>query len=197
MNDDNVSPGSAATSVPLDSITRMRALAHPLRMTLLAELRITSPATVGRLAVIVGESAGTVSYHLKALAAGGFIEPAVNASGDRRETWWRASHEFTGLSAAEPETSPEFRETTNQLRHQSFDILAAELHRAVERERELPEEWVKASGSSDVAAFLTAEELAAAAAELEAVLSKWHARSDRTRAEAQAVYLIAHAIRRP
>lgn len=197
MNDDNAAAASASTSIPLDSIKRMRALAHPLRMKLLAELRVTSPATVGMLAVVVGESAGTVSYHLKALAASGFIELADSASGDRRETWWSASHEFTELGAAAPETSPEFKEANNQLRHQSFDILAAELHKAVEREQELPEEWVKAAGSSDVAAFLTSRELAAAAGELEAVLSKWHARSDRTRADAQAVYLIAHAFRRP
>ncbi|MGV8852170.1 MAG: winged helix-turn-helix domain-containing protein [Rhodoglobus sp.] len=187
----------ASNSISLDSIKRMRALAHPLRMKLLAALRVTSPATVGMLASEMGESAGTVSYHLKALASSGFIELAESASGDRRETWWSASHGFTELGSAGPESSPEFREANNQLRHQSFDILAAELHRAVEHERELPEEWVAAAGSSDVATFLTSSELAAAANELEAVLSKWHARSNRTRADAHAVYLIAHAFRRP
>ncbi|WP_341953864.1 helix-turn-helix domain-containing protein [Salinibacterium sp. TMP30] len=188
---------SAASSILLDSIKRMRALAHPLRMKLLAELRITSPATVGMLAGEVGESAGTVSYHLKALASSGFIELVDNTSGDRRETWWRASHEFTELGAVEPGASPEFREANNQLRHQSIDILATEMHRAVERERELPAEWEGAAGASDVTAFLTATELATATAELEAVLSKWHECSDRTRADAQGVYLIAQAFRRP
>src|SRR5664279_5151118 len=194
MTENHAASGS---SIPLDSIKRMRALAHPLRMRLLSELRITSPATVGMLAADVGESAGTVSYHLKALASGGFIELAESASVDRRETWWCASHEFTELGASASEASPEIREANNQLRHQSIDILAAELHRAVERERELPTEWVEAAGSSDIATFLRANELAEATAELDAVLSKWHTRSDRSRADAQAVYLITHAIRRP
>lgn len=187
----------ATNSIPLNSIKRMRALAHPLRMKLLGELRVTSPATVGMLAADVGESAGTVSYHLKALASGGFIERAESASSDRRETWWRASHEFTELGSAAPESSPEYLEANNQLRHQSIDMLADELHRAVERERELPTGWVEAAGSSDVVTFLSATELAAARSEIETVLSKWHARSDRSRAEAKAVYLITHAIRRP
>lgn len=175
----------------------MRALAHPLRMKLLGELRVTSPATVGMLAAHVGESAGSVSYHLKALAAGGFIEPAESASGDRRETWWKASHEFTEFSAVKDEASSEYREANNQLRHQSIDIVADELHRAVERDRELSREWVEAASSSDIVAFLTASELAEAAAELTAILSKWHERSDRSRADAEAVYLISRAIKRP
>lgn len=187
----------AARSIQLDSIQRMRALAHPLRMKLLAELRVSSPATVGMLAGEVGESAGTVSYHLKALAASGFIEPADRATNDRRETWWQASHEFTELGAAAPEASAEFTETNNQLRHQSVDVLATELHRSIERERELPAEWVQAAGSSDIATFLTAKELAEATAELEAVLSKWHTRSQRNRPDAEAVYLITHTLRRP
>src|SRR5680860_809037 len=102
---------SAPSSIPLDSIKRMRALAHPLRMKLLGELRVTSPATVGMLAAHVGESAGSVSYHLKALAAGGFIEPTESsASRDRRETWWQASHEFTEFSAVKEEASSEYHE---------------------------------------------------------------------------------------
>ena len=50
---------------------------------------------------------------------------------------------------------------------------------------------------SDTVAFLTAAELAEASAELEAVLAKWHAQSNRDRDGAAAVQLIVHAVRRP
>ncbi|MEV8254471.1 helix-turn-helix domain-containing protein [Rhodoglobus sp. NPDC076762] len=188
---------SEVTSIPLDSMKRMRALAHPLRMKLLAELRVTSPATVGALATQFGESAGSVSYHLKALAAGGFIERAAGVSEDRRETWWQARHDFTEFAGDSATATPEFRESNNQLRHQAVDVLAGELHTAIERERELTAEWVSAGGSSDIVTFLSPAELSEARDELMAVLSKWHSRSDRARTEARAAYLIGHAIVKP
>ncbi|MEH6781126.1 MAG: helix-turn-helix domain-containing protein [Rhodoglobus sp.] len=195
MTAEDASP--QASSIPLDSITRMRALAHPLRMKLLGELRVTSPATVGMLAAQFGESAGSVSYHLKALASGGFIERAEGESDDRRETWWRASHEFTEFSHASSEATPEYRDANNQLRHQAIDVMSGELHLAIEREHELSADWIDAVGFTDMVAFLSSSELAEARQEIDAVLTKWRARSDRERPEAEPVYLISHAVRRP
>ncbi|MER7465491.1 winged helix-turn-helix domain-containing protein [Streptomyces sp. NPDC097981] len=74
----------------------LRGLAHPLRMRLLAALRMSGPATASQLAEKLGESSGATSYHLRQLAAYGFVEDAPER-GKGRERWWRAAHDVTGF----------------------------------------------------------------------------------------------------
>lgn len=80
----------------------LRGLAHPLRLQLLGRLRSDGPSTATRLAAALGESSGATSYHLRQLAAHGFIvpddDPARPTSG--RERWWRASARYTDLPRA-------------------------------------------------------------------------------------------------
>lgn len=67
----------------------LRGLAHPLRLELLNTLRRQGPATASMLAERLGESSGATSYHLRQLAAHGFVEDAPE-HGKGRERWWRA-----------------------------------------------------------------------------------------------------------
>lgn len=183
-------------SIDLTSAKQMRALAHPLRMRVLGELRINGPRTAGGLSEIFDEAPGTLSYHLGKLAEFGFIEEVPELAADRRERWWRAAHEFTNI-ATDPDASTEERQAITVVRHQIIDTYSATLHRALDVEASLPREWEQPSGSSDIAAFLTAEEFAEAGDELQAVLQKWHDRSDKNRDGAEAVQLMAHAVRMP
>ncbi|MEU6145170.1 helix-turn-helix domain-containing protein [Streptomyces sp. NPDC047081] len=68
----------------------LRGLAHPLRMELLNALRRHGPATASMLAERLGESSGATSYHLRQLAAHGFIKDAPE-QGKGRERWWQAA----------------------------------------------------------------------------------------------------------
>jgi DNA-binding transcriptional ArsR family regulator len=183
-------------AISLTSAKQMRALAHPLRMRVLGELRINGPRTVGGLCDVFDEAPGNLSYHLGKLAEFGFIEEAPELSTDRRERWWRAAHEFTTI-ATTPDASADEKLAMTVVRHQIIDGYAASLHQAVEAEASLPPEWSKPSGSADVAAFLTPEQFAEASNELEAVLEKWHARSNQSAKGAAAVHLITHAVRMP
>jgi len=72
----------------------LRGLAHPLRMRLLSTLRHDGPATASQLAEKLGESSGATSYHLRQLAAHGFVEDDPER-GKGRERWWRAAKEGT------------------------------------------------------------------------------------------------------
>ncbi|MER7827763.1 MULTISPECIES: transcriptional regulator [unclassified Streptomyces] len=74
----------------------LRGLAHPLRMRMLTALRHEGPATASQLAERFGESSGSTSYHLRQLAAHGFVEDAPG-HGKGRERWWQAAHEGTSL----------------------------------------------------------------------------------------------------
>jgi hypothetical protein len=72
----------------------LRGLAHPLRIRLRTELIEHGPATATQLAARIGESSGATSYHLRQLAAFGFVvdEPG---RGNGRERYWRAAHRST------------------------------------------------------------------------------------------------------
>jgi len=65
----------------------MWALAHPLRFRILELLR-EGPSTASRLARRLGESRGSMSYHLRYLARAGTVED-MPAEGTGRERWWR------------------------------------------------------------------------------------------------------------
>jgi predicted ArsR family transcriptional regulator len=88
-----VAEGSA---IELDPV-RLRGLAHPLRVRLLSLLREDGPSTATRLANQLGLSSGATSYHLRQLAAYGFVELDADR-GVGRERWWRARHATTMLT---------------------------------------------------------------------------------------------------
>lgn len=66
----------------------LKAFAHPLRMSLYSELTRRGSATASQLGRALGESSGQTSYHLRQLAAHGFVEDDPSHSGGR-ERWWR------------------------------------------------------------------------------------------------------------
>lgn len=73
----------------LSDPSALKALAHPLRQKILRLLR-AGPATSTSLAEALGENTGSTSYHLRQLAAHGFVED-VPGRGTGRERWWQAS----------------------------------------------------------------------------------------------------------
>ncbi|MBF0673277.1 MAG: helix-turn-helix domain-containing protein [Salinibacterium sp.] len=183
--------------VALTSAKQMRALAHPLRMRLLGELRVEGPLTVGRLCEIVDEAPGNVSYHMGKLAEFGFVEEAPELATDRRERWWRAAHDFTRVVPPAEDAADEEVQASLVMRHQVIDSYAATLHAALDASARQPREWAEAAGTSDTVVHLTAEQLAEVSAELHDVLRRWEERSDRTRDGAHPVQLIVSAVRRP
>jgi DNA-binding transcriptional ArsR family regulator len=66
----------------------IRALAHPLRLDLLALLAAGGLATAAHCGRILGASQASCSFHLRQLAKYGFVEDA-GAGPDRRERRWR------------------------------------------------------------------------------------------------------------
>lgn len=70
----------------------LKALGHPLRQQILRRLHRDGPATATALAAALGENTGATSYHLRRLAAHGFVED-VPERAKGRERWWRARHQ--------------------------------------------------------------------------------------------------------
>ncbi|WP_431678418.1 winged helix-turn-helix domain-containing protein [Kitasatospora sp. KL5] len=87
----------------------LRALAHPLRVRILDALAADGPATSARLSERLGESTGTISWHLRLLAEHGFIEEDADR-GTRRERWWRRVRSRNVLSTTDFADDPEARD---------------------------------------------------------------------------------------
>jgi len=166
----------------------LRALANPLRLRVLGELRTNGPLTVGRLSDTFDEAPGSISYHLGVLVEFGYVEEVPELAADRRERWWRAVHETTRLASDA---------TSAGVRHQIIDIYASSLHRVIEAEPATEEEWRSAATSSDVIAHLTPHQLAQASAELDALLEKWAETGREATTDSRPVQLIGHAFLRP
>jgi len=78
----------------------LRGLAHPLRVRLLGLLRSDGPSTATRLGERLGQSSGATSYHLRQLAAYGFVAEDHERTGSGRERWWKATARYTDLPRA-------------------------------------------------------------------------------------------------
>ncbi|MEV0440101.1 helix-turn-helix domain-containing protein [Streptomyces spectabilis] len=133
----------------------LRGLAHPLRMRLLASLRLDGPATASQLAARLGESSGATSYHLRQLAEYGFAEDDPER-GKGRERWWRAVHQGTYLDDdLRTDSTPEVRGALNAYLHEWATYHAQELSTWLGTEGDWSKDWVESSDMSDFTLRLT------------------------------------------
>ncbi|MFF3786486.1 winged helix-turn-helix domain-containing protein [Streptomyces sp. NPDC001933] len=134
-------PAEAENIHKVDART-LRGLAHPLRLRLLAALREYGPATASGLADRLGESSGATSYHLRQLAAYGFVEDDPER-GKGRERWWRAAHRGTvfdsGRFLSHPD--PEVRGAVDVVLHEIATTHSQELNTWIGTMREWPDAW--------------------------------------------------------
>ncbi|MEW1722375.1 helix-turn-helix domain-containing protein [Streptomyces sp. NPDC093109] len=134
----------------------LRGLAHPLRMQLLDALRFGGPATASRLAEKLGESSGATSYHLRQLAAHGFIEDAPE-QGKGRERWWKAVHRGMRFDdALLTDANPEVRGAADLYLHQIATTQTRDLSTWLGNRQSRPE-WNSAWDMSSETLRLTPE----------------------------------------
>ncbi|NEK84350.1 helix-turn-helix transcriptional regulator [Blastococcus saxobsidens] len=158
--------------VQVTDVRALRALAHPLRNRLLGLLRLHGPATASGLGRSVGESSGSTSYHLRQLAAYGFVEE-VEGQGTTRERWWRARHRMTSWEAADVLAQEGGSELEDELRRQQLANHARVLGAWQAQEAELDPAWVAAASLGDYALRLRPDQARDLVGELNAVLLRW------------------------
>lgn len=150
----------------LDTAGELRALAHPLRVRIMARLSeladtdtdTDTVVTSTRLAQELGESTGATSYHLRQLARFGLIQE-VPEFGNARNRGWRATARYLSVSP-DAATTPEHR-AAQALLHQhiaEFDngILSAFL-RGIDG---YPSEWQGAWRFTNFMVHVRPEEVA-------------------------------------
>ncbi len=157
--------------IVLDSRS-LRGLAHPLRVRLLGLLRSEGPSTASRLAQRVSESSGATSYHLRQLAAYGFVREVAD-HGQPRERWWAAVHRSTYLTPSAVIGDDEAQADAQTYLRAIGRSYADQVEAHVEGLPALDQDWQDASTLSDFALRLTAEQTAALRDELVAVISRY------------------------
>ncbi|WP_282695589.1 helix-turn-helix domain-containing protein [Streptomyces sp. CC208A] len=171
----------------------LRGLAHPLRIQLLRTLRHQGPATASRLAERLGESSGATSYHLRQLAAHGFVEddPAL---GKGRERWWKAVQQ--GISWDESlyhDPDPEVRGAADLLLHEVATNHTQELSTWIATRDDWPDGWAGASDMSDFTLRLPPGALRELTARMHALIDEYRDAPEAEAPDAARVRLHLHA----
>ena len=161
-----------ARSIDVQDPRALRALAHPLRGRLLGLLRLDGPSTATQLGYRLGESSGSTSYHLRQLAAYGFVED-MPGEGSGRERWWRALHRSTHWETADFLADPAAREVVDELLLLQVDQRRQTLGAYIDQRRERGDDWEPAASLNDYAMRMRPEDAIAIAEELTAVLARW------------------------
>lgn len=139
----------------------LRGLAHPVRLQVLGRLREGGPSTATALAAELGQSSGVTSYHLRQLAAYGFVVEDDAPRTNRRERWWRAAHRTTVLE----HTVGDDVETTMLVDEYLRSVAGAYADRLLRFADGLPAlretlgtAWADASDTSDWSVVVTVEQ---------------------------------------
>jgi DNA-binding transcriptional ArsR family regulator len=159
-------------SIDVRDARALRALAHPLRGRLLGVLRLEGPSTATQLGYRLGESSGSTSYHLRQLAAYGFVED-MPGEGNGRERWWRALHRSTHWEAADFLSDPAARDVVNELLLMQVDQRRRTLAAYIEQRGVLGDDWEAAASLNDYAMRMRPEDAIAMADEINAVIGRW------------------------
>jgi predicted ArsR family transcriptional regulator len=145
----------------------LAALAVPTRFALLSHLLAAGPQTASQCAAVVGQSPSNCSWHLRALAEVGLVEPAPQDDGDGRTRPWRAAAVGFDFSAEPGPAAAIARAALTEMSAQHAD----DLHRRyLARQDLLPAEWTAASGTNGYALELTADELRELTAAVDALV---------------------------
>src|SRR5258708_12769057 len=86
MAENSIAAGGPRSTKRITDPKALRALAHPIRMSLIGLLRTEGPLTATRAAELLGESSASCSFHLRQLAKYAMAEesPAAQA---REHPW--------------------------------------------------------------------------------------------------------------
>ena len=136
----------------------LRALAHPLRVKIYDILSQYGPQTASSLAERLGESSGSTSYHLRALAKHDLIQEVADR-GSGRERWWERP--VGGVSFANPDAikTPAGRAATQLVMSEFLRLRQDQLLQFAERGLTAEgAEWQDGSMISTATARLTPEQ---------------------------------------
>ncbi|WP_103883947.1 ArsR/SmtB family transcription factor [Actinacidiphila yanglinensis] len=176
MEDDQVVPAFEPRITDLEAL---KVFTHPLRIRLYRVLFTSGEATASHLADQVDEAVSLVSYHLRKLAAHGFIVEAPGHDGDGRERWWKLSSEHGfNFRNSDFDDRPEGVAVLSQVTRQLLATRGERYERYLNEQESWPKEWTEAAFSSEFMPRLTAAELQEMAEDIGALMRRWSRRGN-------------------
>jgi DNA-binding transcriptional ArsR family regulator len=160
------------TDRPVSRLTdprALRAMAHPIRLSLIAVLRREGSLTATQAGELLGESSASCSFHLRQLAKYGLVEEAGGGKG--RERPWRATTMFT--SWPDVAENPETAAASGLLNSVIAERYWAALMRWLEAKPNASAQWQHAAHFGDTMLYLTSDELLGLAHETQAMLDRY------------------------
>ena len=182
------------SDVRLTDARALRALAHPVRLSILEVLNADGTATPTECSQAVGESPQACSYHLRALAKYGLVRRV--SSEDGRETRWElaaAGFRFSPTTS----TAPEYEAAAHALAARVLERDDAIIAEYLARESEVDADWRDAAMVTSGGIHVTPDELRDIQRQLEQLLAPYRRtnRADRP-SNARRVHVIARAVPR-
>jgi DNA-binding transcriptional ArsR family regulator len=173
-------------TIELTDPRALRAVAHPIRLKLVAVLRREGPLTATRAGELIGESPASCSFHLRQLAKYGLVEEAGGGRG--RERPWRATTWFT--SWPNVARDPEQEAASELLSAVVVERYFEQVMRWLERRTDDPPEWQEALTFGDRMLYLSSDELLQLERDVEALIAPYYERTDSREARPEDARLV-------
>ena len=133
----------------------MRALAHPARLSILEFLHANETANATECAREIGGSPQAASYHLRALAKWGLVQPAESSDG--RETRWELAARSIHFESGDD--SPQFRSAARALGRRVLERDEQAIDAWLAAEQDESREWREAATFNTGSIYATPAEL--------------------------------------
>ncbi|GAD32992.1 putative transcriptional regulator [Microbacterium sp. TS-1] len=148
----------------------LRALAHPVRVRLYDILSQQGPQTASSLAAMTGESSGSTSYHLRALAKHDLIRE-IPDRGTARERWWERPSGGVSFPGPDSLRTPAGRAATQVVMGEFLDRRHEQLMRFVGTTlRDELDPWAENALITSATVSLTAAQLGEVNARIQRVI---------------------------
>lgn len=181
--------------VELSDPKAMRALAHPVRLAILDQLRRRGPSTATELAPEVGATPSVMSWHLRHLAGFGLVQDSEPGPDRRQRRWEAVSRGWRILPPADPadlEGLAAARALSQQMFLQYGDLPSRWVN---EVEPSLEPAWSVLGGLANTRIVVSAEELAEIEDVIEATLAPYVTRDPADRPDsARSVRLMRYTL---
>ena len=180
-----------ADELELTDPRAMRALAHPARLAILEFLQLNGSGTATECAREVGGSPQAASYHLRALAKWGLIQPVE--SHDGRETRWELA--ARSIHFASGDDSPQFRTAARALGRRILERDDRVVNAYLAAEPAESREWRDAATFGSASVYVTPGELHELAGKFRELIKEYERPDDGDRPEgARRVHVVLRAV---
>lgn len=170
-------------------------MSHPQRRRLLDALTVDGPCTVSMLANRTGLAVGSVSHHMKVLAAGELVEEAPELAHDRRERWWRLTNRRNRWSSTAFDEDPVASVVADAAMSLDLEHHIQKVRAWNARREEDQRDWSDAAFSTSMWLRLTPAELHELSEELVALLHRWYERAEAGEGAGRGpVFVFAHGV---